>query len=340
MNDNKKEIQIDKTLIENIKEIIVKSRTNIIRKVNHALIATYWQIGKEIVQNEQRNQIDNQSSRQIILSLSKQLTAELGKGFSRSNLFNMRKFHFEYPNVQTLSGQLTWSHICELLIIGNKEKRSFYEKEVLNSQWSIRELKRQINSSLYERLLLSKGKSNKEKVLSLSKKGQELIKPEDLIKNPYVFEFLGIPENKPLLEKDLERKLIKHIEDFLLELGKGFMYVGSQQRVTLNNTHYYVDMVFYNKILKCYILIELKTTKLSISDAGQLNTYLNYYNTEVNDADDNPPIGIILCAEKDEITAEYILSGLKNNVFASKFTYVLPNKEKLIKEVENIMNEK
>ena len=171
MNDNKKEIQIDKTLIENIKEIIVKSRTNIIRKVNHALIATYWQIGKEIVQNEQRNQIDNRSSRQIILSLSKQLTAELGKGFSRSNLFNMRKFHFEYPNVQTLSGQLTWSHICELLIIGNKEKRSFYEKEVLNSQWSIRELKRQINSSLYERLLLSKGKSNKEKGLYVKYSG-------------------------------------------------------------------------------------------------------------------------------------------------------------------------
>lgn len=336
----KNKIQVDTTLIENIKEIIVNSRTNIIRKVNHALIATYWQIGKEIVQNEQRNEIDNLSSRQIILSLSKHLTTELGKGFSRSNLFNMRKFHLEYPNVQTLSGQLTWSHICELLIIENKEKRSFYEKEIVSSQWSIRELKRQTNSSLYERLLLSEGKPNKEKVLSLSKKGQELINPEDLIKSPYVFEFLGIPENKPLIEKDLERKLIKHIEDFLLELGKGFMYVGSQQRVTLNNTHYYVDMVFYNKILKCYILIELKTTKLGISDAGQLNTYLNFYNTEVNDSDDNPSIGIILCAEKDEITAEYILNGLKNNVFASKFTYVLPNKEKLIKEIENIMNKK
>lgn len=152
--------------------------------------------------------------------------------------------------------------------------------------------------------------------------------------------FLGIPENKPLLEKDLERKLIRHIEDFLLELGKGFMYVGSQQRVTLNNTHYYVDMVFYNKILKCYILIELKTTKLKITDAGQLNTYLNYYKTEINDADDNPPIGIILCAEKDEITAEYILGGLENNVFASKFIYVLPDKEKLIQEIESILDEK
>ena len=139
------------------------------------------------------------------------------------------------------------------MIIESKDKRSFYEKEIINSNWSVRELKRQINSSLYERLLLSEGKPNKEKVLSLSKKGQELLKPEDIIKSPYVFEFLGIPENKPLMEKDLERKLIRHIEDFLLELGKGFMYVGSQQRVTLNNTHYYVDMVFYNKILKCYV---------------------------------------------------------------------------------------
>jgi len=338
MDKKNNKIQIDESLIENIKEIIINSRTNIVRKVNHALIATYWQIGSEIVANEKRNKIDNKSSRQIILSLSKQLTKELGKGFSRSNLFNMRKFFIEYPSVQTLSGQLNWSHICELLIIEDKDKRKFYEKEIINSNWSIRELKRQLNSSLYERLLLSEGKPNKEKVLSLAKKGQELTKPEDIIKSPYVFEFLGVPENKPLLEKDLERKLIRHIEDFLLELGKGFMYVGSQQRVTLNNTHYYVDMVFYNKILKCYILIELKTVKLNISDAGQLNTYLNYYKTEVNDEDDNPPIGIILCAEKDEITAEYILSGLENNVFASKFTYVLPNKEKLIEEVKSIMN--
>jgi predicted nuclease of restriction endonuclease-like (RecB) superfamily len=250
----------------------------------------------------------------------------------------MRKFFIEYPSVQTLSGQLNWSHICELLIIEDKDKRKFYEKEIVNSNWSIRELKRQLNSSLYERLLLSEGKPNKEKVLNLAKKGQELAKPEDIIKSPYVFEFLGVPENKPLLEKDLESKLIRHIEDFLLELGKGFMYVGSQQRITLNNTHYYVDMVFYNKILKSYILIELKTSKLKISDAGQLNTYLNYYKTEINDEGDNPPIGIILCAEKDEITAEYILSGLENNVFASKFTYVLPNKEKLIEEVKSIMN--
>ncbi len=329
---------IDTSLIENIKKIILAARKNVRKSINQELLLTYWQVGKEIVVAEQKNQIDNQTSRQIILRLSKELTKEVGRGFSRSNLFNMRRFYIEYPNVQSLPGHLSWTHICELLIIEDKNKRSFYEKESINSSWSIRELKRQINSSLYERLLLSKGIDNKNALVKLSEKGQELNKAEDIIKSPYVFEFLGIPENKPILEKDLETKLIRHIEDFLLELGKGFMFVGSQQRITINNTHYYIDMVFYNKILRCYILIELKTTKLNIADGGQLNTYLNYYKTEVNDENDNPPIGIILCTEKDEITAEYILGGFDNHLFASKYVTILPNKEKLIQEVENIMN--
>ncbi len=329
---------IDKDLIRHIKQIILNARKKVSKTVNQELVLTYWQIGKEIVDTEHKNNIDSQTSRQIILKLSKQLTKEIGRGFSRTNLFNMRKFYLEYPNVQSVTGHLTWTHICELLIIDNKDKRSFYEKECINSSWSIRELKRQIDSSLYERLLLSNGKDNKEKLMILSQKGQELNKPEDILKNPYVFEFIGIPESKPIIEKDLEAKLIRHIEDFLLELGKGFMFVGSQQRITINNTHYYVDMVFYNKILSCYILIELKTTKLNIADGGQLNTYLNYYKTEINDENDNPPIGIILCTEKDEITAEYILGGFENNVFASKYITVLPEKEKLIQEVENIIS--
>ena len=331
--------KLSNSLVDNIKSLILTSRKRVIKTINSQLIETYWFIGKEIVENERQTGIDSKSARQQILELSKVLTQELGRGFSRSNLFNMRKLYLIYPDVQTLSGQLSWSHICELITIEDKNKRSFYEKESLNSSWSFRELKRQIDSSLYERLILSSGKPNKDKVLELSREGQVIDSASDIVKNPYVFEFLGIPEKKPILEKDLERKLIRHIEDFLLELGRGFMFVGSQQRVTINNTHYYVDMVFYNKILKCYILIELKTTKLKISDGGQLNTYLNYYKTEVNDDLDNPPIGIILCAEKDEVAAEYILGGFDNNVFASKYTYVLPEKEELIKEVENLINE-
>lgn len=327
-----------KRLTINIREIILRARKSIASAVNSELLRAYWEIGKAIVKNEEKKSLEANSSRRIILELSKVLTTELGKGFSRSNLFNMRKFYLEYPDVQALSGQLSWSHYCELFVIDDKKKRDFYAVEAVNSNWSTRELKRQIDSSLYERLLLSKKEINKKTLFDLAKRGQEISKPEDIIKSPYVFEFLGLPEQKPIFEQELERKLLKQIEDFLLELGKGFMFVGSQYRITLNNVHYYVDMVFYNKIIKSYILIELKTRKLQINDAGQINTYLNFFKTEINDENDNPPIGIILCAEKDEIAAEYILDGFENNVFASKFTYILPNKDELIKELEKAIN--
>jgi predicted nuclease of restriction endonuclease-like (RecB) superfamily len=232
---------------------------------------------------------------------------------------------------------LSWSHYCELLTIEDNNKRSFYEQECLNSGWSFRELKRQIDSSLYERLLLSDGQANKQKVLQLALKGNEIATPADIIKDPYVFEFVGIPENKPMMESDLEQALVRGIENFLLELGRGFMFVGTQQRVTINNTHYYVDMVFYNKILKAYVLIELKRTKLTPEAAGQLNMYLNYYANEINDVDDNPPIGIILCTDKNSLTAEYALGGLTNQIFASKYTLCLPDKEQLIEEVRRMI---
>ena len=324
-------------LIEEIHNLVNNARNRIATNINTELLLTYWNIGKTIVEKETKSNVDDQTSRKIILHISKILTERVGKGFSRANLFNMRKLYLIYPNVQTLSGQLSWSKYCELLIISDSNKRMFYEKECQNANWSVRELKRQIDSSLFERLLLSQGKKNKDKIIELAKEGNVIREPEDITKEPYVFEFLGVPENKPILEKDLERKLIRHIEDFLLELGKGFMFLGSQQRVTINNTHYFVDMVFYNKILKSYVLIELKTKKLQIADGGQMNTYLNYYKTEVNDENDNPPIGIIICAEKDEIAAEYILGGLSNKVFASRYTYILPNEEQLIHQIEEII---
>ena len=232
---------------------------------------------------------------------------------------------------------MSWSHYCELLSISDPDKRSFYEKEAVNSGWSVRELKRQIDSSLFERLLLSRGDANKEQVLALALHGNEIAQPEDIIRDPYVFEFLGLPENRPVMESDLEQALVQQIEKFLLELGRGFMFVGTQQRVTINNTHYYVDMVFYNKILRAYVLIELKTTKLTPEAAGQINMYLNYYAAEVNDPDDNPPIGIILCTDKDGVAAEYALGGLSNNIFASRYVLYMPNKEQLIREVEAVL---
>ena len=250
----------------------------------------------------------------------------------------MRALYLAYEKCQTLSGKLSWSHYCELLSISDADKRSFYEKEAINSNWSVRELKRQIGSSLFERLLLSRGDANKELVLSLAEKGIEIAKPADIIRDPYVFEFLGLPEDKPVMESDLERALVQQIEKFLLELGRGFMFVGTQQRVTVNNTHYYVDMVFYNKILRAYVLIELKSGKLTPEAAGQINLYLNYYAAEVNDPDDNPPIGIILCTDKDSITAEYALGGLSNHIFTSRYVLYMPDKKQLIAQVESVVN--
>jgi predicted nuclease of restriction endonuclease-like (RecB) superfamily len=315
------------------------ARQNVARQVNSELLTAYWNIGRIIVEHEQNSNERAEYGTQTLKELSKALTAEFGKGFSRSNLQNMRSFYLAYPIRQTPSGKLSWSHYCELLSISDESKRGFYEKETVNSYWSVRELKRQISTSLYERLLLSEGKTNKETVLSLAQHGIEMSSPADIIKDPYVFEFLGIPENKPLLESDLEKALVQQIEKFLLELGRGFMFVGTQQRVTLNNIHSYVDMVFYNKILRAYVLIELKTVKLLPEAVGQLNMYLNYYNAEINDETDNPPIGIILCTDKDAVAAEYALGGLSNNIFASRYVSYIPDKEELIAQVEAVLNE-
>ena len=324
-------------MIEQIKQVMMQARANVAQTVNNELIAAYWNIGRIIVEHEQENNERAAYGKQTLKELSKALTKEFGKGFSVSNIYNMRLFYLTYQKFQTVSGKLSWSHYCELLLISEDDKRSFYEKECVNAGWSVRELKRQIETSLYERLLLSSGTENKERVLELALNGNEISKPGDIIKDPYVFEFLGIPEDRPVLESDLEKALVEHIEKFLLELGKGFMFVGTQQRITLGNEHYYVDMVFYNKILHSYVLIELKTKKLMPAAVGQLNMYLNYYAEEVNEENDNPPIGIILCTDRDFLGAEYALGGLSNNIFASKYTYVIPNKDELIAQVEAVL---
>ena len=324
-------------LIASIKEIILNSRKNIVRSVNTEMLSAYWNIGKLIVEDEQKNQERAQYGDETLKHISKRLKAELGSGFSLTNLKTMRRFFLVYRKSQTLSDQLSWSHYCELLTISDDSKRSFYEKECIASKWSVRELKRQLDSSLYERLLLSRGKENKEEVRRLAENGQEIEKPEDILKDPYVFEFVGLPENKTVMEADLEDALIDHVEKFLLELGKGFMFVGRQQRITFDNEHYYADMVFYNKVLRAYVIIELKTRKLLPAAVGQLNMYLNYYKAEVNDPDDNDPIGIILCTDKPSTKMEYVLGGLENRIFASKYVLYLPEKKVLEDEVQSFI---
>jgi predicted nuclease of restriction endonuclease-like (RecB) superfamily len=325
--------------IEEIKEIMAKARQRIAYDVNGVMLDTYWQLGKSIVENEQNGELKAQYGKKVLVELSKRLTIELGRGYSRSNLYNMRDLFITYPKFQMLSGKLSWSHYIEITSVDDPNARLFYENECANSRWSVDELKRQIGTSLYERILLSDGNPNKEKVLALARQGTFLEKPEDILKQPHVCEFIGARENKPMQESELEGKLIRHLEDFLLELGRGFMFVGSQQRIPIGNSHYHVDMVFYNKILKAYVLIDLKMGSLTPEHAGQMNSYLNCYKTEVNDDGDNPPIGIILCRTSNEIVAEYALGGLSNQVFASSYVYYIPEKEQLINEVKYLLEQ-
>ena len=331
--------KITNNLFNQIESIISENKNKMAYQINTTLVNTYFNIGKIIVENEQNGTIRAEYGKDILKNLSKKLTTKFGTGFSRSNLQNMRIFYTKYKNCQPLASNLSWSHYCYLIYIEDNNERSFYEKECINSKWSKRELKRQIDSALFQRILLSEGKTKKEKVLELSKKGHTINNPTDILKEPYVFEFLGIKENKPLLESNLEKNLINHLSSFLMELGKGFMYVGNQMRITLdNNTHYYIDLVLYNKILRSYVLIDLKIDDMKPEYVGQMNMYVNYYNKEIKDDFDNETIGIILCKGRKSITMEYALGGLSNNIFTSTYTYYIPNKEELIAEIEKVLN--
>lgn len=331
--------EVEVGLVGEIKQLVCGARERVERQVNSVMLGVYWQIGRTIVEHEQRGSAKATYGRTLLRALSKALSRDLGRGFSVSNLQFMRRVFLEYPIQQTLSVKLSWSHYCELLEVSDTDARSFYEKECVKSNWSVRELRRQVDSSMFQRLLLTQGKANKAKVLELAQEGVTYRQPFDFIKDPYVFEFLGLPDNKPLLERDLERALIERIEHFLLELGRGFMYVGSQQRITLANTHYYVDMVFYNKILKAYVLIDLKMGGLRPEHVGQMNMYVNYYAGEVNDEGDEKPIGIILCADSSHVMAEFALGGLENRIFASKYVHYMPNKEQLVQQVQETIRE-
>ena len=303
------------------------------------MLITNWNIGRRIVEEEQNGMVKAEYGTALLKVLSKELTKQYGKGFSRSNLQSMRKFYLEYKKCQTLSGKLSWSHYLLLLGVSDKNARSFYEHECENSKWSVRELERQIDSALYERLLLSKGENNKKIVYELATKGVTYQTPDSFIKDPMVIEFLGLPE-KPIHESELEEAIINHIEEFLLELGRGFMFVGSQQRISIAGMNYYIDMVFYNKILRSYVLIDLKIGKLKPENFGQMNMYVNYYKNEINDEFDQAPIGIILCADKEKAIAEMTMQGLENNIYATKYTSVIPDKEVLENEVRKLLVDK
>ncbi len=247
----------------------------------------------------------------------------------------MRRFYLCYPIWQTVSAKLSWSHYVELLGIKDDLERSFYEKQCLNENWGIRELQRQKNSSLFQRLALSK---NKQEILSLSEKGQIIETGRDIIKDPYILEFLDISENHPVSEKDLEQKIIDNLQQFLLELGKGFAFIGRQYRITLNNTHYYIDLVFYHRLLRCFVLIDLETKKIDHADIGQMSLYLGYFKKEEMIEGENQPIGIILSKERDEILVEYATVDMTQNLFVSEYQLYLPDKKELESRLNKVLN--
>ena len=323
------------TLLAEIAETLGTAKAKAIAAVNAELLLSYWSIGKYIAEYELKGQEKADYGSHLYKKLANDLTLKLGKGFSRSGLYLMKQFYEAYPIVQAVSGQLTWSHYTVLLGVSDLSARGFYEKQAELEHWSSRVLKRQIQSGLFMRLALSKDKDG---VLQLAKEGQTIQEAQDIVKDPYVLEFLGIPEDERLTEKGLESKLIFHLQNFLLELGKGFSFIGRQQRITIGDRHFYVDLVFYHIILRCYVLIDLKVGEVQHEDVGQMNMYVNYFKTERKNKGDADPIGIILCADKREVIIEYALGGITNQLFVSKYQLYFPDKEQLQEKINQILD--
>lgn len=321
-------------LVEKIGYVIADGQHMAAVAVNVAMLETYWKIGRHIVEFEQKGSDRAIYGDKLLSTLSKDLKLRFGKKFSLSNLYNMRKLYMRFPIFQTLSGKLSWSHYLELLKLEDEREISFYIQQSIIDNWSVRELKRQIDTMLFHRIALS---TDKKGVLELAKTGRIPTQPTDIIKDPMVLEFVGLPE--PIVkESELEEALIENLEQFLLELGKGFAFIGRQYRITLGGRHFKVDLVFYHRILKCFVLIDLKRGEIGYEDIGQMNLYLNYFKNEENTEGDNEPIGIVLGASKDEITMQYALEGVTNQLFVSRYQLYLPSREELQNRLQQLLS--
>ena len=318
-------------IYDRIRKIIEEARGNVARAINTEMVIAYWQIGREIVEEEQRGKSRASYGKEVLKKLSDKLTVDFGKGFDESNLRNIRAFYLTYPKRDALRHELSWTHYRILMRIEKPEARAFYEIECVKNNWSARELERQKGSLLFERIALSK---DKKALMRLAQKGQELQTYEDMIKDPYVLEFTGLAPQSKLYESKLEQALIDNLSRFLLELGKGFTFVARQKRISLDGDHFYIDLVFYNTILKCYVLIDLKIGKLAHQDIGQMQMYVNFYDREMRQTDDNPTVGLILCEDKKEAVVKYTLSKNNRQIFASRYKLYLPSEEELIRELK------
>jgi len=317
-----------------VSKLLKQAQSNVVQTVNKTMVVTYFEIGRMIVEEEQKGKERAEYGQQLINELSYRLSAEFGKGFSPTNIKQMRSFYLIYSKGQTVSDEfkLSWSHYLKLMRIDDENERRFYEIETYKNNWSLRELQRQYDSALYTRLAISR---DKKKVLELSEKGLIIENPKDAIKNPYVLEFIGLPERPSYSETDLEQKLIDKLEHFLLELGTGFTFVARQKRITFDEKHFRIDLVFYNRILKCFVLIDLKIGELKHQDIGQMQMYVNYYDREIKLNEENQTIDLILCQNKSEAVVEYTLPENNEQIFASKYQTVLPSKERLKQLIEN-----
>lgn len=323
-------------LLSSIDEVWNTAKTNAALAVNTQLLDANWQTGRYIVEFEQGGNIRAEYGTQLINRLAKDLTVKRGKGFSRSNLIYMRKLYVCFPKSVTMSHLLTWSHYYELLKCDDELERQFYYQEAINQKWKVRELRRQIKSSLFQRLALS---TYKKGVLALAQHGHPVMTADDIIHDPFVLEFTGLPSKKRYKESDLEKALKDNMETFLLELGRGFAFVGRQYVMPIGGRSFKVDLVFYHIILKCYVLIDLKRNEIEHYDIGQMNLYLNYFKSEVCMPDDNPPIGIILGARRDEVLMDYALGGITNQLFVARYQLYLPKREELQAQLDKILNE-
>jgi predicted nuclease of restriction endonuclease-like (RecB) superfamily len=314
-----------------VREILTQGRRQALQAVNTAMVQTYWQVGREIVEEEQRGADRAEYGARLVETLAQQLTTEFGKGFAARSLWFMRDVYLAFPILNALRSELSWTHYRLLSRVQNSQARSFYEAECANARWSTRELERQISTLLYERLALSQDEAGRQ---ALSQHGHEIHRPEDLIKDPMVLEFTGLPESSRFQETDLEGALMDHLQKFLLELGKGFAFMGRQQRITLDGDHFYVDMVFYNRLARCFVLVDLKVRKLTHADIGQMQMYVNYYAREMTAEYENPPIGLLLCADKNEALVRYTLPEDNNQIFAARYQLYLPTEQELQGQLE------
>ena len=324
-------------LLQHVGDTLEQGRSRAAAAVNSAVVATYWEIGRQIVEYEQGGSAKAEYGSALLKKLSKDLTNLYGKGFSHSNLIYMRKLYLTYPKSQTLSDFLNWSQYIELLKIDDPLERSFYEKEAESERWGVRELKRQMDSMLFHRLALS---TDRAEVLRLAKEGEIIERPEDILREPYIFEFTGLPQLPVYKEGDLEEALVNNLSMFFLELGKGFTYVGQQQKIVIGGRTYKVDLVFYHRILKCFVLIDLKRGEVQHEDIGQMNFYLNYYREEMNTEGDTEPIGIVLGAYQDKVVMQYALQNITNQVFVSRYQLYLPDRAQLEAEFRRYMGDR